>query len=383
MRWVERLAGAFAALALCAGCAKDAAPEPRRIDLYVLTAANELVGATAGGRVVVRTQLARARRGTSPSRRLVLAEGRLFVLVRRDSPPDRLVVVDASTGRVRAARSLPADVRARVLVAGETLLVAGNRAVRRVAPGLDEEDSLVLELALDGRTVRRFTVREAEGRDWSVTSATLSPDGSRLAVSYHGGCSGEAPDLCTGGADLVDLEQGQREPCAEPYPGSGCVNAHGDVDFYGDGLLAASGGGKILRLDGDGRELEQLDTRLGNSHVMDFALDRARGELVAAGPCQHAGGLAKVRLEDGRVRLLARPDPAHAATPQLPTSAPVCGTRVALLRTLVAVAPISTPVAAPSGRGRVVLADRATGRVRATIALAAEPVDLVAVRQVG
>jgi hypothetical protein len=361
------------------GCAASDATRTPRPDLYVLTAANELIGATAAGRVVMRRQLERARRGTSPSRRLAVANGHLFVLVRRDAPPDRLVVVDAASGRVRATRSLPADFRARVVVAGARLFVAGNRAVRRVAPGLDEEDSVVLELDGDGRLLGRFTVREAAGRDWWVTSAALSPDGRRLVVSYHGGCSDEAPDLCTGGADIVDVETGQRAPCDEPFRGSGCFNAHGDVDFHGDGLLAATGSGLILRLDRNGREREKLATRLGNSHVMDFAVDRERSELVAAGPCQHFGGLASLRLDDGRARLLVRPGPPHL--PQFPPTAAVCGTRVALLRTLVAVAPIRTAVASPSGRGRVLLVDRRTGRIRARITLGAEPVDVAAVRR--
>jgi hypothetical protein len=337
-----------------------------------LTAANELVGATSRGRIVVRRQLARARRGTSPSARLALDGGRLFVLARRDVRPDRLVILDPATARVIAARPLPADFRARVVVARDgRVFVAGNRPVRRVAGSLFEEDADVLDVARDGNVLRRFLVREAAGHDWWVTSAALSPDARRLAISYHGGCDERAIELCTGGADIVDVARSAREPCVEPSRQSGCIEAHGHVDFFGGSVVAAMGSGEIKLAN------TTLDTRLGNSHVMDFALDRSRGQLVAAGPCQHLGGLSVLDLESGQARLLVRPGP------QLQPRAVrrnVCGTRVALLPRLVAVAPIGTAVAASCCAGRVLLVDRSTGRVRARVRLRAEPVDVLAVR---
>jgi PQQ-like domain len=371
---VSRSLGLTAALLVCASSAADgststwaARPAP---DLYALTAANQLVGATASGRVVVRRQLAPARRATSPSPRLALDGGRLFVLVRRDTTPDRLVVLDAVTARVIVWRRLPQEFHARVLVAREgRVFIAGNRRVRRVAPGLFEEDAVVLEADRVGRVLRTFTVRIADGHDWWVTSAALSPDGRRLAVSYHGGCDERAPNLCTGGADVVDVTQGAREACVEPYRRSGCVEAHGHVEFYEDYLLAATGGEEIQVV---GRA--PLNTRLGNSHVMDFALDRTSRELVAAGPCQHLGGLSIVALDSGSTRVLVAPG--QNLTPRLPERR-VCGSRVALLPSLVAVAPISTAVAHPRGAGRVLLVDRRTGRVRARVSLRGEPVDVL------
>jgi hypothetical protein len=371
---VSRAALFALASALCVACAAGgtatSAPRP---DLYVLTAANELVGATSGGRIVVQRQLARARRGTSPSARLALDGGRLFVLARRDAPPDRLVVVEAATARGLASRTLPADLRARVVVAASgRVFVAGNRPVRRVAGSLFEEDADVLEVDRDGNALRRFTVREARGSDWWVTSAAVSPDGARLAVSYHGGCTPETAQLCTGGADLFDVTRGAREPCVEPYPRSGCIDAHGHVDFFGDALVAATGSGEIRLAK------RTIDSRLGNSHVMDFALDRPRGELVAAGPCQHLGGLSVLDLESGQARLLVRPGPLLQPGA---VRRNVCGTRVALMPGLIAVAPIGTAVAATCCAGRVLLVDRGTGRVRARVRLRAEPVDVLAVRR--
>lgn len=371
---VSRSLGLTTALLVCAtsaahGQVSASRPVP---DLYALSAANQLVGATARGRVVVRRQLASARRPTSPAPRLALDGGRLFVLVRRDNPPDRLVVLDAVTARVLVSRRLPEQFRARVLAARNgRIFVAGNRRVRRVAPSLFEEDSVVLETDSTGRALRSFTVRVANGRDWWVTSAALSPDGRRLALSYHGGCDGEAPNLCTGGADVVDLTQPAREPCVEPYAGSGCVEAHGHVEFFQDSLLVATGGAEV-RL---GRA--SMNTRLGNSHVMDFALDRTRRELVAAGPCQHLGGLSILDLDTRVARLLVTP--AAAVTPRVPTRR-VCGNRVALLPSLIATTPISTAVADPRGAGRVLLVDRRTGRVRARVPLRGEPVDVLAAR---
>jgi hypothetical protein len=295
----------------------------------------------------------------------------LFVLVRRDTTPDRLVVLDAVTARLIVWRRLPREFRARVVIARDgRVFIAGNRRVRRVAPGLFEEDSLVLEADRTGRVIRSIAVRAANGRDWWVMSAALSPDGRRLVVSYHGGCSEQAPNLCTGGADVVDLSQGARQPCVEPYPGSGCIEAHGHVEFDNDSLLVATGSEEI-RVVGSTR----LNTRLGNSHVMDFALDRGRRELVAAGPCHHLGGLSLVNLDSGAANVIVAP--ARSSTPRLPT-ARVCGSRVALLPSLIATTPTSTAVADPRGTGRVLLVDRRTGRVRARVSLRGEPVDVLA-----
>lgn len=365
--------GVITALVLCAAATASAPVSAARPtpDLYALSAGNELVGATASGRVVVRRQLATARRATSPSPRLATDGGRLFVLVRRDTTPDRLVVLDAVTARVIVWRRLPQEFHARVLIARDgRVFIVGNRRTRRVAPGLFEEDSVVLEADRTGRVLRSFAVRAANGRDWWVTSAALSPDGRRLAVSYHGGCDGQAPNLCTGGVDVVDLTQGARQPCVEPYAGSGCVEAHGHVEFYDDSLLVAMGGEEI-RLVGR----TTLNTRLGNSHVMDFALDRARRELVAAGPCHHLGGLSVVNLDSGAANVLVAP--ARSSTPRRPT-ARVCGSRVALLASVIATTPTSTAVADPRGTGRVLLVDRRTGRVRARVSLRGEPVDVLA-----
>jgi hypothetical protein len=111
--------------------------------------------------------------------------------------------------------------------------------------------------------------------------------------------------------------------------------------------------------------------------VMDFALDRTRRQLVAAGPCQHFGGLSIVELETGATRLLVAP--ARSLTPRVPQRR-VCGTRIALLPSLIALTPTSTAVADPRGRGRVPLVDRRTGRIRARISLRGEPVDVLATR---
>jgi hypothetical protein len=367
---VRRAALVVLAGMLCVACARGSVERPPAPEVYVLTGANELVGATASGRVVIRRQLARSQRASSPSPRLALDAGRLFVLVRRDVPPDRLVALDAATARLVVSRTLPADFHARAVVAGSgRVFVAGNRPAGRVAPGIFAEDAVVLELNYAARIVRRFTVREANGRDWWVASAALSPDRERLAISYHGGCSPDTPQLCTGGADVIDLERGAREPCIEPFPSSGCVDAHGHVEFLGDSVLVATGSQQIRIVRG-----ATLDTRLGNSHVMNFAIDPVRDELFAAGPCHHLGGLSHVELTSGTARLLV--------PPQGPTT-PVCGNRVALLPRLVAVAPIGTAVAEPRTAGRVLLVDRRNGRVRARIALDAEPVDVLSVRSSG
>jgi hypothetical protein len=361
---------ALIAVVALVGCAASDADTPPRPDFYVLTAANELIGATSAGRVVVRRQFAQARRATSPGPRLALDGGRLVALVRRDEPPDRLVVVDVATAEVLRAQPLPADFHARVVVARlGRVFVAGNRIARLITRDLAEEDAVVLVLDDHGRLLRRFTVREAEGHDWWVAAAALSPDRRRLTISYHGGCTGETRELCTTGADVVDVATGSRATCVEPHSSSGCISAHGQVDFVDGGLIVATGSPELRLLGADGRTAAVVDTKLGNSHVMDFHIDRGRRELLAAGPCQHFGGLSAVTLPRGPVRLIAPP-----------TGGRVCGHRVTVSRDVVVVAPIETASADPSSGGRVLLVSRRNGRVRASVRLGAEPVDVLAIR---
>jgi hypothetical protein len=78
------------------------------------------------------------------------------------------------------------------------------------------------------------TVREGEPHDWFVYFAALSADGSRLVLSYHGGC-GEGPVRCTGGADLFDTATLVR--CeGQAYRDSGCLgDVHGPSSRTGRG----------------------------------------------------------------------------------------------------------------------------------------------------
>lgn len=324
---------------------------------YVLLRDNRLLvlDASSGG-VVTRVALwPRGGRAPISGPRLTFSrDGRLlYALV--DAEPDGVAVLDRRTLRLGPRLGLDAGIRYRALALARdgTLYVAGNRP-RRVG-----SDSVVTRLTPSGQT-ETLTVREGGPHDWFVYSAALSVDGSRLILSYHGGC-GEGPVRCTGGADLLDT--GTLVRCeGQAYRDSGCLgDVHGTVEPYGEGWIAARGEPSVGTLDREGRTLRTLDTRL-RTHLMDFAL--AGDALYALGDCFKGAGVRVVSLADGSSRALG------------PRS--VCGSGAAAgARSLVVIRrEVNVPLT-PYRQSGVVLVDRRSGRVARVLATRSTPLDVL------
>jgi hypothetical protein len=342
----------FAAIALAAGSSGASAERA-----YVLLRDNGLlVLDTSSGRVVARRALAPRGGGAliSGPRLAVSRDGRmLYALVDRE--PDVVSVVDMGTLRLGRRVGLERGIRYRALAldGDGTLYVAGNRP-QRVG-----SDAVVTRLTRSGRP-ETVTVREGEPHDWFVYSAALSADGSRLVLSYHGGC-GEGPVECTGGADLLDAATLVR--CeGQAYRSSGCVgDVHGTVEPYGEGWIAARGEPPVRILDHDGRTLRTVNTRL-RTHLMDFAL--AGDALYALGDCFKGVGVRVVSLADGSSRVFG------------PQS--VCGSGIAAgARSLVVVRrEVNVPLLPYRQRG-VVLIDRRSSRIVRVLRTRSTPLDVL------
>lgn len=361
-----------ASLLVCALCPGSSSAKPLPpVGFYVLSAGGELLAVRPDGRVVARRQLATIRTATAPSSRLAIAGERLYVLVRRDQPPDQIAVVRRRDARVLSRWSLPRDLRARALtLGGNAIFVGANRLRRQVGEAI-AEDAVIVRLDFEGNVAARWNVRDGAEHDWWVAAMKASRDGKMIAISYHGGCAGEQPPLCTTGADLVDGTTGARRECAERFSGEACIAAHGLVDFVGEGLIAATGTNELLRLGLDGNELSRVDTRLEQNHLMDFAVDETRTELAAAGPCFYAGGLSIVPLAGGSARLVVKAASARARA--------VCGSRLAFVGERIVIARTGRATASPFGGGAtIVLVDRRTGRVGRRIRARGEAVDVLA-----
>lgn len=316
----------------------------------------------------------------SPGPRPLIQSGPLLALDARRRLlyallPNAVAVLDARTLAVRRRVPLPEGVRHRGLALGASgrLYVAGNRPMRIVDPssGLAIEDAVVTILdPSTGAIVGRRVAREAAGRSWSVWWVAVSPDERRIALAYHGGCSGAAPDLCTTGADVLDLDGDAFAPCAPShpqFPEAGCsAIVHGAVVAHGDRFIAATGTSKLVELDRDGRLVRELDSRLANNHVMTLALDRAAGAVYVTGSCYYAPGINAVRLATGSVDVVAPPRGRRA----------LCAERTAVARARLLVL-ATRPFPLVGGADALLVVDGRSGRRLRTVRLGHSPLEVV------
>jgi hypothetical protein len=297
----------------------------------------------------------------------------LYVLVPWTRSARQVVTaVDPAGLQIRARFRLPRGVAYRSLVAGSKsgrLYVAGNRPAGKDAPA--PSDAVVTVLDPASRTVlSTWTVRNADGHFWWVLDTAVSEDERRLYVSYHGGCDAES-DLCTTGADRLDIRGKRASRCqGQPYPHSGCLGrVHGQVATYQGGVVAATGEGPIIHVDGRGRLARAWKTEIPGNHLMQFALDRMRRLVYAIGSCGYRGGLSRIELATGTARVTGYP------------SGDICGERIVLgPGSLIVVASNPTPVP-QGGRSTVLLVDASTGDLIRSVATPVESLDLVSVRR--
>ena len=297
--------------------AKAPAPEPAteasHTSLAVLPAGDRLVALLSGCRIVVidpatGTVIAERSLGDSAPWKsgLSLGVGRsrdqvFATLTHRSSAATAVVRFDLANYSVH-----------RIVVISDTIayprVVVGPRTGRLFVAA----DSGFRIAAIDPKSTSDI-VRFSSGRDPAIYRVvpwfTIAPDETRLFVSYHGDASG---------VDWIDVRGTQFVACNETITGplrNGCASAHGRVEPYRGGFIAATGGG-LLVSDANGNETASFGSGLSSrNHFMEFALDSAGNRAYIIGPCVMDGGL-------GRVGLLA-PGPIVA-------TATVCGERVVL-----------------------------------------------------
>ena len=197
----------------------------------------------------------------------------------------------------------------------------------------------ILRIAVVDPGNTAHVVRYSSGREpaihWGVSWFTIAPDESRLFASYHG---------FGAGVDWIDVRGTQFAVCTRSItkpPRTGCGSAHGRVEPYRDGFVAATGGGLTVA-DANGIEIASFGTGLSSrNHFMEFALDAAGRHAYIIGPCVMDGGLSRVAL---------------ASTAAIQPLGGTCGERIVLSndRRLLAIASSTAISIVDAGTGALV-----------------------------
>ena len=289
-----------------------ASPSPQTSErAFALLSDNHLIElALPSGKIVARRRL-----GPKPGERLTAGRflaptrDRLFVLVSTGTGRDSIAVLDARTAKRRTTYELEPGVRYRgIVLAGELIFAYGSRLGDEVdkTNHLREESGVLTQLDLaNGERRRTVTVRPADGRRWWIYWGAARDDASSIVLSYHGGCYPAATELCTSGADWVDAG-GTLHSCQVPTSRSGCLaEAHGMIEPYGVGWIAATGGESLVQYGKYGNVLRRLRTGLRRDHVMNFAFNPDRSRLYVLSSCLYGrDGLRRVFLSGGPSRLV-------------------------------------------------------------------------------
>jgi hypothetical protein len=224
-----------------------------------------------------------------------------------------------------------------------------------------DDAGVTLDL-VDPRTRSRDArlLKARAGRDWAVYDAQVNEEERVLAVSYHGSD--------TTGVDLFPLSEPDRG-CTNnrTNAGWGCLPGHGHATWWEREVIVATGTEKLLRASAVGALNREYDSTLTNDHLMEFALDPLRSEVVAIGSCGYRGGLATVDLRSGSTRLVA------------PASGSICGERIALTPEAIILTRAARPVAQADRPGSLSVLDRATAAPAQSVDLPVEAVDVVVV----
>ena len=303
----------------------------------------------------------------------------LFALLpgTRDGP-SRVAAVDVATTHARGYYRLPEGIVFRSLAVGPKtgrLYLFGNRPEGAVegSGGDPPEDAVVAVVGpSEGRLLESRTIREADDTAWRVYTGEVSPDERRLFVSYHGGASG---------VDWVEVAPDGLDRCEDrASTGTPCFPAHSGVVVREDGrFLTSPGDGPwVEERYRNGALVRRWDTGLEGNHMLDLAVDQRADRLYVLGSCGYTGGLSKVDLGTGRVKMLAgtRADLGSASSRE----GAVCGARVAVgPGSLLVVGKTQSPVPQPGVPGSLLLIDGDEGRKIRVLDATAEPVDVLVV----
>jgi hypothetical protein len=378
------VASLLLALVQAAPAASDGKKKPARKQVVlagratVLLDTNRIVSVSLeDGAVLARQRLGGAPAQTRfPGRYLARSlDGRLlYVLVNTAGKrPDEIALVDPATLETRRAWPLERDVTYRGLVVGPLsgrVFVYGNVAGKVADKQTKQrEQSAVLTIVDPTRPKRAetMTVRKARGHDWWTYWGAISPNEKRLFLSYHGGCGPSAVALCTTGADWIDLNGKQPRRCKGAPPdangaGVGCsADAHGMVEGYQGSLLATTGGSELLLADRPDAVGKRFGTKISDTHLMSFALDRKRDEVLLSS-CGEAGGLSIVDLAGAKAKRVADDAPCASVLAYVP------GKSLAALASRSSESGVESPV--------LTLLNVESGKTLRQKALGGEPLDL-------
>jgi CBS domain-containing protein len=288
---------------------------PTREHAFALLADNRIVAvAVPSGRVTARLRLAPRPQGPISEGRFLALDARdrrLFILVQTGTGADWIAVVDSRTLKVRARFSLEPDISYRgIVLAGDLLYAYGGRFGREVdtTNHVREESAVLTQLdAANGVIRTSTTIRPANGHSWWIFWAAARADASGIALSYHGGCFGESIELCTTGADWIDVHGTSFTTCQRAATPYGCLaDAHGMIEPYGVGWIAATGGETLVQYGRSGNVLRRLRTGIDNDHLMEFAFNPTRSRLYVLGSCGTRGWLRRVSLGGSAPALIGR-----------------------------------------------------------------------------
>ncbi len=296
--------------------------------------------------------------------------------------PDRVMALDVASGRIRWNVALTDQrFRATSLDVGPLsgrLFLFGNRPETNLPSGAVSRDITPRDVAvsvldpLAGDLTAAWLLRRAEGHVWVVYQGAVTPDERSLYVSYHG------PD--TTGVGRFDLAADAVRRCpASTRAGFGCIESHGGMAVYRNGLLLATGDTVVLHADLDGTMRGAIDTGLTGNHLMQFAVI---GEtLYAVGDCGYVPEFASVDLRgagrlgppttDGEWSWLAPPAPPTVLVlQQRETSRDdvPCGDRLALG---------PGPTLAVASLSGVLIVDATTGTIARRAELGSKPLDVL------
>jgi len=240
---------------------------------------------------------------------LAVSDTRIFALVSSGGGSEFVAVLDRRTATLLAHWPLEAGIHYRgIIFSADRLVVYGGRQGREVdtVHHLHEQSAVVTLLdAANGLRIRTAEVRPADGRMWWIYWG--SGDAARIALSYHGGCYPDATQLCTSGADVLDLSGHVLNPLDD---------AHGMIEPYGVGWIATTGGESLLQYGSSGNVRRRLHSGIQHDHVMNFRFTRDRSGLLVISSCLYSHeGLRKISLRTGRSRLVRGKICGEAAVP--------------------------------------------------------------------
>ena len=295
--------------------ARAAPAAPAREHAFALLSDNRLVEvALPSGRATARMRLAPGPQGPIGEGRFLAFDARdrrLFVLVQTGTGADWVAVVDSRTLNVRARFPLEPEISYRgIVLAGDVLYAYGGRFGREIdtTNHVREESAVLTQLdAANGVIRATSTIRPANGHSWWIYWAAAREDATGIALSYHGGCFGDSVELCTTGADWIDVHGTSFTTCQQTTTPYGCLaDAHGMIEPYGVGWIAATGGETLVQYGRSGNVRRRLHTGIDNDHLMEFAFNATQSRLYVLGSCGTRGGLRRVSLSGGAATLIGR-----------------------------------------------------------------------------